>query len=153
MEFQKIGDDERFEVSNYVKQYLKLNSNYNIKLYLGCDSHNKAYTTNYVTTIVFHLGDSGCHVIYTKEKVDKIPVEEYWTRLWGETERSVKVALYLREQGIEINTIGLDFNSDPNRKSNKLVKASIGYVESFGFKARIKPDILPAISAADGLAR
>jgi len=114
---------------------------------------DKSYATNYVTTIVFHLGDSGCHVIYTKEKVDKIPVEEYWTRLWGETERSVEVALYLRAQEIEINTIGLDFNSDPNRKSNKLVKASIGYVESFGFKARIKPDILPAISAADGLAR
>ena len=56
-------------------------------------------------------------------------------------------------QHTEINTIGLDFNSDPKRKSNKLVKASIGYVESFGFKARIKPDILPAISAADGLAR
>ena len=83
----------------------------------------------------------------------KIAVEEYWTRLWGETERSVKAALYLREQGIEINTIGLDFNSDKTRKSNKLVKASIGYVESFGFKARIKPDMLPAISAADGLAR
>lgn len=153
MEFQKIGDEERFEVSNYIKEYLKLNSKYDIKLYLGCDSHNKSYTTNYVTTIVFHLGDSGCHVIYTKEKVDKIPVEEYWTRLWGETERSVKLALYLRAQGIEINTIGLDFNSDPKRKSNKLVKASIGYIESFGFKARIKPDILPAISAADGLAR
>tara|TARA_B100001093_G_scaffold332156_1_gene317156 strand:- start:6003 stop:6464 length:462 start_codon:yes stop_codon:yes gene_type:complete len=153
MLFQKIGDEERFEVSNYIKEYLKLNSDYNIRIYLGCDSHNKSYATNYVTTIVFHLGDSGCHVIYTKEKVDKIPVEEYWTRLWGETERSVEVALYLRAQEIEINTIGLDFNSDPNRKSNKLVKASIGYVESFGFKARIKPDILPAISAADGLAR
>ena len=153
MEFQKIGDEERFEVSNYIKEYLKLNSQYDIKLYLGCDSHTRSSGTRYVTTIVFHLGDSGCHVIYTMDRVEKIPVEEYWTRLWGETERSVKVALYLREQGIEINTIGLDFNSDPNRKSNKLVKASIGYIESFGFKARIKPDILPAISAADGLAR
>lgn len=153
MLFQKIGDDEQFEVSNYVKKYLKLNSQYNIDLYLGCDSHTKTKGTKYVTTIVFHLGDSGCHVIYTWDRVPKIAVEEYWTRLWGETERSVKAALYLREQGIEINTIGLDFNSDKTRKSNKLVKASIGYVESFGFKARIKPDILPAISAADGLAR
>ena len=38
MLFQKIGDDEQFEVSNYVKEYLKLNSQYNIDLYLGCDS-------------------------------------------------------------------------------------------------------------------
>lgn len=153
MDFRKIGSDINFEVSNYVKEYLRLNKDYEVKIYLGCDSHNKSNWTNYVTTIVFHVGDTGCHVIYHKERVDKIPIEEYWTRLWGETERSVKVALYLREQGIEINTIGLDFNSDPKRKSNKLVKASIGYVESFGFKARIKPDILPAISAADGLAR
>ena len=153
MLFKKIGNNKEFEVSDYIKEYLKLNKNYNVDLYLGCDSHNKTKTTNYVTTIVFHLGDSGCHVIYSKEKVQKIPVEEFWTRLWGETERSVKTALYLRTKGIEINTIGLDFNSDKTRKSNKLVKASIGYVESFGFKARIKPDILPAISAADGLAR
>ncbi len=153
MLFKKIGNNKEFEVSNYIKEYLKLNRKYSVDLYLGCDSHNKTKTTNYVTTIVFHLGDNGCHVIYSKEKVQKIPVEEFWTRLWGETERSVKTALYLRTKGIEINTIGLDFNSDKTRKSNKLVKASIGYVESFGFKARIKPDILPAISAADGLAR
>ena len=153
MNFQKIGNNETFEVSNYIKKYVELNKGHEIKIYLGCDSHNKQYKTNYVTTIVFHIGDTGCHVIYTKESVNKIEIDDYWKRLWGETERSVKTALYLRENGIEINTIGLDFNSDPKRKSNKLVKASIGYVESFGFKARIKPDILPAISAADGLAR
>jgi predicted RNase H-related nuclease YkuK (DUF458 family) len=153
MEFQKIGNDNKFEVSNYIKKYIELNKDNDVRIYLGCDSHTKQHNTNYVTTIVFHIGNTGCHVIYIKEKVDRIPIEEYWNRLWGETERSVKAALYLREHGIEINTIGLDFNSDPNRKSNKLVKASIGYVESFGFKARIKPDMLPAISAADGLAR
>ena len=63
-----------------------------------------------------------------------------WTRLWMECEKSVEVALYLREHGIEIDTIDLDYNIDPAKKSNKLVKAAVGYVNGFGFKARYKPD-------------
>tara|TARA_A100001037_G_scaffold227637_1_gene205618 strand:+ start:2570 stop:3031 length:462 start_codon:yes stop_codon:yes gene_type:complete len=153
MKFKTINSEETFDVAKYVKEYLELNKEHKIKLYLGTDSQNKHYCTKYVTTIVFHIGNTGCHVIYNRDNVDLIPVDDYWNRLWGEVERSVKVALYLREHGIEIETIGLDFNSDPKRKSNKLVKASMGYVESFGFKGRVKPDMLPAIKAADDLAR
>jgi predicted RNase H-related nuclease YkuK (DUF458 family) len=72
-----------------------------------------------------------------------------WTKLWGETTRSVNIANYLKEKGIKIDSIDLDFNSDENFKSNKLVSASVGFVESMGFKANVKPAILPAISAAD----
>ena len=35
--------------------------------------------------------------------------------------------------------------------SNKLVKAAVGYVESLGFKARCKPDLLPGAYAADNI--
>jgi predicted RNase H-related nuclease YkuK (DUF458 family) len=38
------------------------------------------------------------------------------------------------------------------QKSNKLVAAAVGYVESLGFKARVKPDLLPAVYAADDIA-
>ena len=71
--------------------------------------------------------------------------------LWKEAERSVEVALYLREHGIEISTIDLDYNIDPSHKSSKLVAAAVGYVESLGFKARVKPDLLPAVYAADDI--
>lgn len=64
-----------------------------------------------------------------------------WTRLWKEAEKSVEVALYLREHGIEIDTVDLDYNIDPAFGSNKLVKAAVGYVESLGFKARCKPEL------------
>tara|TARA_Y100000361_G_scaffold154356_1_gene179939 strand:+ start:3429 stop:3890 length:462 start_codon:yes stop_codon:yes gene_type:complete len=153
MKFKRIGFEEEFDVAEYVKGYLRLNSEYDTKIYLGTDSQNKTHHTNYATTLVFHLGNTGCHVIYTKERVKTIPIHQYWSRLWGEVERSVKVALYLRDHGIEIDSIGLDFNSDPKRKSHKLVKSALGYVESFGFKGRVKPDMLPAIKAADDLAR
>ena len=72
-----------------------------------------------------------------------------WTKLWGETTRSVEIANHLKEHGIHVNSVDLDFNSDEKQKSNKLVSASVGFVESMGLKANIKPAILPAISAAD----
>lgn len=153
MKFKKIGFEEEFDLAEYVKKYLKLNSKYKTKIYLGTDSQNKKYTTNYATTLVFHLGDSGCHVIYTREKGPKFPVDQYFNRLWGEVERSVKVAQYLKHNGIMVEHIGLDFNSDPKRKSHQLVKAALGYVEGLGFKGKVKPDMLPAIKAADDLAR
>ena len=74
-----------------------------------------------------------------------------WTKLWGESTRSVAVAIYLNDRGIKVDSIDLDFNSDQSYQSNKLVSSSVGYVESMGFIANVKPTILPAISAADML--
>ncbi|RRO14430.1 ribonuclease H-like YkuK family protein [Flavobacteriaceae bacterium 14752] len=146
MKFKKLTDEVSFDVAEYVKTYLDLYKNQSLNLYLGCDSHNRLKTT-YATTLVFNVASTGCHVIYRKEVVPII--NDMWTRLWGEVERSVEVALYLREQGIEIDTIDLDYNINPEFKSNKLVSAAVGYVESLGFKARIKPELLPAVYAAD----
>lgn len=153
MLFKKINDESLFELSDYIKEYVELNKKHDIKIYLGTDSQNKSNRTTYATTIVFHIGNTGCHVIYSKENVPLISVANYWDRLWGEVERSVKVATYLRNNNIEIHSIGLDLNSDPNTKSNKLVQSAVGYVEGLGFKAKIKPDMLPSIKAADDLAR
>lgn len=147
MLFRKIIDQKEFELYTYVKNYLSNTNNKAIKIHIGCDSQNVASKTHYATTVVFHIGNSGCHFIYKKEKLPKI--EDMWTKLWGETTRSVEVATYLKEKGIAIDSIDLDFNSDESHKSNKLVSASVGFVESMGFKANVKPEILPAISAAD----
>ena len=149
MLFQKLTGPPKFELGQYVKDYLEQHQGEDIKIYLGCDSQNRTNITTYATTVVFHIGDSGCHVIYKKDQTPVIL--DMWTRLWGEAERSVETAVYLREHGVEINTIDLDYNDDPNKKSNRLVSAAVGYVESMGFKARIKPDLLPAVYAADDI--
>ena len=57
-----------------------------------------------------------------------------------------------RKHGIEIDTIDLDYNIDPTKTSNRLVKAAVGYVSGFGFRARYKPDLLPGVYAADNIA-
>lgn len=149
MKFQKLTGPPEFELSEYVLNILEHNKDVDVKIYLGCDSQNKAIKTIYAVTIVFHIADTGCHVIYKKEEIPV--VRDMWTRLWKETELSCEVALYLRNHGIEVSTIDLDYNTDPTKKSNKLVSAAVGYVESLGFKARCKPDLLPGAYAADNI--
>lgn len=149
MRFKKITGFPEFELHTYVKKYLDQHKGFDVKIYLGCDSQTKGNQTIYATTVVFHVATSGCHVIYKKETMPVI--KDMWTRLWKEAEKSVDVAVYLRERGIEIDTVDLDYNIDPKYGSNKLVSAAVGYVESLGFKARCKPELLPGCYAADGI--
>jgi predicted RNase H-related nuclease YkuK (DUF458 family) len=152
MIFKRLTDLEKVNLADYLKEYIQQVGKENVQLYIGCDSQNKSEWTNYATTIVIHIGNTGCHVLYQKDRI-RPRVEDFWTRLWAEVERSVEVALYLQENGIEVDNIDLDLNADPNMKSNKLVAAARGYVESLGIKANIKPDLLPAICAADHIVK
>ncbi len=151
MKFKKLMDNNTVEISEYVKQYIIDHKFNNLRIYVGCDSHNKGEFTTYVTTLVIHIGDTGCHVLFNKEKIKRI--NDLWTRLWKEVELSVELALYLRENGINIHNIDLDLNDDEAYASNKLVAAAKGYVQSLGIKPRIKPDLLPAVHAADNLSK
>ena len=151
MKFKKLADGSDIDLATYLKNYIKNNSNNSIRIYVGCDSHVKGEHTTYVSTVVIHVGNSGCHVLYKKEKVD--PIRDLFRKLWGEVERSVEVTLYLRENGINIHTIDLDLNHQEEHASNKVVSAAMGYVKSLDIKVRIKPDILPAIAAADNLSK
>jgi len=151
MKFKKLTDGSDIDLATYLKNYIKNNSNNSIRIYVGCDSHVKGEHTTYVSTVVIHVGNSGCHVLYKKEKVD--PIRDLFRKLWGEVERSVEVTLYLRENGINIHTIDLDLNHQEEHASNKVVNAAMGYVKSLDIKVRIKPDILPAIAAADNLSK
>lgn len=151
MKFRRLADGSQINLAAYLKQYIKNNSNNSIRIYVGCDSHVKGNFTTYVSTVVIHVGTTGCHVLYKKEKVE--PIRDMWRKLWGEVERSVEVTQYLRDNGINIHTIDLDLNHQEQHASNKVVNAAIGYVKSLGIKVRIKPDILPAIAAADNLSK
>lgn len=152
MLFKRLTDRSTVELAEYLKEYIEQVGAENVRLYIGCDSQNKSEWTSYATTVVLHIGTTGCHVLYQRERV-RPRVEDFWTRLWKEVERSVEVALYLQENGIEVDNIDLDLNADPNMRSNKLVAAAKGYVESLGIKARIKPELLPAIHAADHIVK
>lgn len=121
-------------------------------MYVGCDSQNLKRSTLYVTTIVLRLPGMGANVLYHKEKVPRI--SDMWTKLWGETERSVELANYLRDEcNLPVHQIDLDFNEDPGFASHKLLHASSGYVKSMGFQCASKPSLLMAVWAANALCK
>jgi predicted RNase H-related nuclease YkuK (DUF458 family) len=152
MKFRRLTDSVQINLGEYLKKYIDEVGAENVRLYIGCDSQNKKSWTSYATTVVIHIGNTGCHVLYQRERISP-RINDFWTRLWREVERSVEVALYLQEYNIIVDNIDLDLNSDPNMKSHKLVSAARGYVESLGIKANIKPELLPAICAADNIVK
>lgn len=143
-----MGGRRRVELASYINEFLELYPE--CELYVGCDSQNYRSYTVYVTTVVFRFPDNGAHVIYRKERVPRIA--DLWTKLWGETERSVETAELIRnETEAGIKQIDLDFNTDPAYPSNKVLNASAGYISSMGFKAKAKPGLLMAAWAANVL--
>lgn len=151
MKFKRLTDKQDIDLAQYIKDYVVRVGPVKIQLYVGCDSQNRMDNTIYATTVVLHIGTTGCHVLYRRETLPRI--FDFWTRLWGEVERSVEVAIYLQQNGVAVDNVDLDLNSDPAKRSNRLVQAAKGYVESLGINARIKPSMLPAIRAADNIAK
>jgi hypothetical protein len=148
--FKKIGLNETVDLLSYTKNVLEKNPE--TKIYVGCDSQSFSSKTVYVTTVVFRKDNRGAHVIYRKEDIPR--VRDLWTKLWGELNRAIDVAGYLKvEGGFDIHQIDMDYNTNPKHKSNIILKTAIGYVESMGYNYAVKPETLIAISAANELCR
>jgi len=144
--FKRLADHKSVDLIPYLKEKMADN----VKIYIGADSQNIADTTVYATVIVLHYGNSGGHVLYYKESFPRI--KNQFNRLWREVEDSLEVAMYLLDNGIPRATyIDLDLNPDPKYNSNTVLRAALGYVESMGFTARIKPNAAAASCCADHL--
>jgi len=145
--FTVMGGRLKHDVCDYITA---MTGESDVQVHVGCDSQNHKRHTVYVTTVVFRFPNNGAHVIYRRERLPKIT--DMWTKLWGETERSVALAnLILEECGLRAHQIDLDFNSDSKYASHKLVSASSGYITSLGFESKVKPDLLMAAWAANVL--
>lgn len=146
--FSTMYKREAVDLSQHVQS---MRDNYpDAQIYVGTDSQNHGRHTIYVTTIVFRFPNMGAHVIYQKHK--KPRVQDMWSRLWHEMERSVELAQHLENQyGVKVYQIDMDLNEDPKFPSNKVLKAAQGFIESMGFRAKAKPNILMAAWAANSL--
>lgn len=143
-----MGNGRKVDVFEHIQQTLTAHPY--AELVIGCDSQNMSKHTVYVTAIVFRFPRSGAHVIYYKERVPRI--KDIWTKLWGETQRSVNLASFIEEQcGVRVKQIDLDYNSDPKFPSNKLLGPSEGYIKSLGYKTAAKPSLLMAVWAANAM--
>lgn len=151
MEYKTLDNTVIKDVANYLKAIVDTVP-YS-KIYVGTDSQNKDDYTIYATAIVIHWNsNNGGHVLYTKDKV--LRIRDKFERLWGEVQRSVDVANYLKfECKIPIECIDLDLNANAKWDSNKVLKPAVGYVESLGYEARFKPGPAYAVRMADVLCR
>lgn len=146
--FRKMSDGSKVVLGEYCKKMLSQNPD--IKIFVGSDSQNYPNKTLYATTVVFRYENNGAHVIYHREATP--PVRDMWSRLWGELQRSIDVAGYLKfECDVPIEQIDLDLNSDPGYLSHKVFQAAVGYAQSLGYKAKTKPELLIATWAANVL--
>lgn len=121
-----------------------------LKIYIGSDSQNHKRTTTYATVIVLHNNHGG-HVLFHKEIIPI--VRDKFTRLWNEVERSIYLAKILEEDYIETDFIDMDYNPDPKYFSNKLLDSAVGYVKSYGFNPRCKPQAVYASIVADKICK
>ena len=118
-----------------------------VEVHVGTDSQNHRRSTVYVTAIAFRYGNRGVHYIYHKHKMKKI--KDKWTRLWNEADYSIEVANWLTSKVNVKVEIDLDYNCQEKHFSSKLVGPAVGWVESLGYKANIKPNNQIATKAAD----
>ena len=142
--FRDIRGNE-IDAIEHTKKVLQANPY--VDIHIGTDSQSIAKKTHYITVIAYRFGNRGVHYILSKSGVPKI--KDLWTRLWKETELSIEVAEWLKEQ-LQIRAeIDMDYNEVENFKSNKLVNATRGWANSLGYKVNIKPHGQIATRAAD----
>ena len=139
-----------FNINNIdpVNHTLSILKNYpHAKIHIGSDSQNIGKKTNYTSVIAYRLGTRGVHYILSKSSCDVI--NDIWKRLWLEAEYSIKVAEWLTKQVSVQVEIDMDYNSDENHRSNKLISATKGWANSLGYKVNVKPNNQIATRAAD----
>jgi predicted RNase H-related nuclease YkuK (DUF458 family) len=154
LQFKSLGNHQVVDdLFSYIKNLIDVKPG--IKLYVGTDSQNGRRMTTYATVIVLHMNENdngkGAHVLYSKEVIPKM--RDRFSRLWGEVERSVEVSNMLRDGGLTIKNIDLDFNEDPRWQSNTVLRSAVGYVEASGFIARWKPHNAFSVRVADQICK
>jgi len=131
-----------------IKHTLKiLKKHPNVKIHIGSDSQNVGKLTKYATVIAYRYGSRGVHYILSKKA--EVLITNMWNRLWREAEMSIDVAEWLTHQVSVKVEIDMDYNSDENFKSNKLISATKGWANSLGYKVNVKPHNQIATRAAD----
>lgn len=149
--FKTLGKGAKVDLVPYIKQIFadeaKKEHGREISLYIGCDSQNIGSSTVYALVVVMHFGNNGGHVLYSKMKFERI--RDSFVRLWKEVEMSLEVARYLEAEGIKAKYIDIDLNPDPKYRSNAVLRAALGLIESYGYTARCKPESIAASCCAD----
>jgi predicted RNase H-related nuclease YkuK (DUF458 family) len=152
MQWFKLSDLQEVNLKDYLINWLAENPE--TKIYIGCDSqnHSRGRKTIYATVIVLHRKGNGGHVLFNKSIFPTISSQ--FERLWKEVELSMEAVSDLESIGlIKPDFVDVDLNPDPKMKSNNLLRAAVGLIESKGINARYKSLSPWAVSVADHICK
>jgi len=127
-----------------------------IIFHIGTDAQTAGKNmADFATVIVVHTVGRGARVFYWKEK--KVRVNSLWEKLYGETERSLRIAIDLTKVfGQDITEdilVHVDANTDTKYASSNHVKALAGMVIGYGFKHVLKPYAWASSHCADHIVK
>lgn len=157
----KIIDDIILYLKDCIKNDLITNE---FNIYIGCDSlPNGKSTATYSTVLCLYRVGKGAHIIYNRESKVKVygntKNEKLKNRLWDEIYRIVDLATILtdsdlfNEKRITDFQIHIDVNPNEKYESNVIHNQAVGYINSMGLDAYVKPDSPAATFVSDHLCR
>ena len=147
-QYRKLDGTPVGDLAGYVKTYLKQHNS--AVLSVGTDSQNIGGSSVYATVIAFRHPGKGVHYILTKKREPLI--SDMITRLFKEAEDSIKVAEYLKQQGVyQKITIDVDYNENEEHRSHKLIPMVKGWILGLGYSMNTKQGVQVASIAADHL--
>ena len=148
MQYRKLDGTPVDDLASYTKDYLHKHNE--VSLSVGTDSQNIGGSSVYATVVAFRHPGKGVHYILTKKREPII--SDMITRLFKEAEDSIKVAEYLKENGVyQPITIDVDYNENEEHRSHKLIPMVKGWILGLGYQMNTKQNIQVASVAADHL--
>jgi predicted RNase H-related nuclease YkuK (DUF458 family) len=138
----------------------KYKSKANVLVHIGTDAQAKGHVkADFVTVVCVHALDvnrtTTSRVFYWKDK--NVATHSLWEKLYGETERSLRIAVQLSDEfGDSFRDrilVHVDANPNPTYKSSNYVKQLAGMVMGYGFNHILKPDAWAASHAADHIVK
>ena len=148
VQYRKLDGTPVNDLASYTKDYLRKHTE--VSLSVGTDSQNIGGSSVYATVVAFRHPGKGVHYILAKKREPII--SDMITRLFKEAEDSIKVAEYLKENGVyQPITIDVDYNENEEHRSHKLIPMVKGWILGLGYQMNTKQNIQVASVAADHL--
>jgi len=144
----KVEIDLQTEINKY-------ENNDDIIIHIGTDAQSPTKNkVDYVTVVCVHTIGKGGRVFYTKDK--NIPFFSLWEKLYGETDRSLKVAMAITNENEIFRDrimVHVDAGVDVRYQSTKFSKQLQGMVRGYGFLSLLKPNAWAASHVADHIVK
>jgi len=146
------GSGERVSFEDILK-FVKLHSNNNGMVYVGCDSFLEKHMCTFSTAICLCHADNqeGGRYFIKRHKVRSDHFASLLQRITAEVQDSIFTGMKLLEHHPQAKIeLHLDVSSpDKENKTSKFADMMIGYAKGSGFDCKIKPQAFAASSVAD----